>query len=416
MAEKEKTDKPKVTFLLGAGCEVEYGIPSGADYKRDTIRAVNVKDFIKSLNDKEKNDILIPNNGTILTAHSTSVLYQTVKDLSDGDLQKIYNFDADQLTIIKKYLAYKNGEYDKQKDKDEIELIRSSFQEIYCNQFYLPIKDNESFEQSPYLNSFLKEGSFYSLIDSQFNYLRNPGENPDECRRVIKLYYATYLSLLKGLSKQQNFIPSGVTIQEKRKNLLTMLDTFENTILSNVKKTYYHKIKEFSSINPSFIVTTNQTRFIEKIFTTGDFAYVHGKMDLFEDIRTKRVDTLNNFSDEDFIFPFISVQSGVKPVICSRQIHEYEKATNALLDADEVIILGYGVNTDDEHITNILRERLLSKKNSITYMVYNDGSSDTDKISNEKQRIEKVMSIDITEKIKFKFTHKFDEVLSELSK
>lgn len=81
-------------------------------------------------------------------------------------------------------------------------------------------------------------------------------------------------------------------------------------------------------------------------------------MNLFESLKSKRISKLTDFSADDFVFPYILIQSGIKPIVNGYQIHEFEKAVRMIDESEELFILGYGVNSDDEHITNLLRTRL----------------------------------------------------------
>ena len=127
------------------------------------------------------------------------------------------------------------------------------------------------------------------------------------------------------------------------------------------------------------VVTTNYTGFAESIIglPVEKVAYIHGRLNLFEDVKTKKVANISSFSDDEVIFPHIFIQSGIKPVVSSNQITELYKATEAILHSDNLIIIGYGVNSDDEHISNLLRERLQNGK--ISCFLYGTGPMDDQK-------------------------------------
>ena len=73
--------------------------------------------------------------------------------------------------------------------------------------------------------------------------------------------------------------------------------------------------------------------------------------------------------DNEIIFPYILIQSGVKPIISPFEIKNFNKACDALEKADYLIILGYGLNSDDEHITTMIRYCLDTRKDKLK--VYN---------------------------------------------
>lgn len=100
--------------------------------------------------------------------------------------------------------------------------------------------------------------------------------------------------------------------------------------------------------------------------------------------RPKKVLPLKNgtFEDDDLIFPFIFVQSGIKPIVCTAQVKAFASFAESLEKAEEVIFLGYGFSSDDEHIINMVRERL-ARGDSVTIFLYkNEG----------RERIKKLFS------------------------
>ena len=58
----------------------------------------------------------------------------------------------------------------------------------------------------------------------------------------------------------------------------------------------------------------------------------------------EKIGKISEFDGNDFIFPFIFIQSGVKPIVNHYQIHEFEKASNMIINSDELFVLGYGIN------------------------------------------------------------------------
>ncbi|MEG0276763.1 MAG: hypothetical protein RR630_07030, partial [Coprobacillus sp.] len=54
-------------------------------------------------------------------------------------------------------------------------------------------------------------------------------------------------------------------------------------------------------------------------------------------------------------FPFLLAQSMIKPIIHPYQIKEYHKAIESLENANFLVILGYGLNEDDNHVNALLK-------------------------------------------------------------
>ena len=224
---------------------------------------------------------------------------------------------------------------------------------------------------------FLERANFFSFADSLFNYVRKPELYPKETAKVMKLYYAAYNCIMEKMDLRIEEL----TADNARAELTIILNNISNkkyfiTKLEQYNKAkkedlYYDMISKFKSNFDINVITTNYTPFAQNMIGLLDdeIAYVHGKLDWFENIKTKEVKILSEHLDDSIIFPFIFVQSGVKPIISPVQLREYVKAMKFLEEADLVIILGYGINSDDEHILNMLRERDKTRGN-IIYLKY----------------------------------------------
>ncbi len=375
--------KKQVTFLLGSGCEGknQLELPSGVTFKRDTIFAENVAELVYAINFKKQPEII---NGSIITHRNSSILYQTIREHGLDS----FRFSRNDKKIIEKYLELKNSNRGIKKEKD----ISKKFSKIYNDKFFKVIKENNYESMSENVRFFLNNACFYAFVDSQFNYLRKPELYKEETNRVIKLYYAAYLCIIRHLfndDENQSFekiINSHSSIINKRKALAALVQSAQKRIFDekhDKKYIYYNMIKEFIRKHTDYkigIVTTNYTEFAQTFtgITPEHMSFVHGKLDLFESVNSKLSDQLTAFPESEFVFPFIFIQSGIKPIVNSKQISELGKAAQMIENADELYVLGYGINTDDEHITNLLRERLHSGK-KITCFLHGNKSDELKK-------------------------------------
>ena len=82
--------------------------------------------------------------------------------------------------------------------------------------------------------------------------------------------------------------------------------------------------------------------------------------------------------------PFIFIPSGVKPVINLKIVEQYKTAYEAFTESELLCILGYSINTDDEHIQNFIRERLALGKKVILFLYSQNGDS-CNEITNYKK-------------------------------
>ena len=392
-----------IIFLMGAGCETHHdiGMKSGIEFKKETIRCENGNDFFNYINHKNTYKM----SKDILFAHNaTSILYQTIKEVGKEFLNKESEKNKE---IIVRYLKYKDGKQDKQYKPDE---FRAYFKEYY----YDLIKENKTMhngeDRKDILDLFLENAGIYSYVDSLFNYLRYPEKYHVECARVMRLYFSAYLVIIKpmlettfGIDSLQKIINksrSGETVLNRKKwmdiieectsfivdrvnknDIIYVEDNLNNKLSNNEKtndqkndRVYYKMISDNENIKPK-IITTNYTGFAQRIMSLGDqdIAYIHGKLEWFEDIKTKRIGYMNEFEENDCIFPFIFVQSGVKPIVSHKQLIEYSKGVHWICHSSNeeypvIVILGYGINSDDDHVNDLLLSALEQGKIVIDFV------------------------------------------------
>ena len=74
------------------------------------------------------------------------------------------------------------------------------------------------------------------------------------------------------------------------------------------------------------------------------------------------------------------IPSGVKPLICKKQINEFKKFSDNLDKSDYLAIVGYNLNSEDNHINSIISSWLReNEKHKVIYLNYiGDKSVDSD--------------------------------------
>ena len=377
--------KNKIAFLCGAGCEgkSQFELPSGANFKEDILRSKNIKSLYERINNSPRFAEIL--NGAIIDARCSNILYQTFFEHEDL-LEQLSNESKD---CIQKYILYRK---DKIETHDEKEKITKNFQELYKK---LLVESNDDSILKKEKDLFFKNITLCSFSDELFNYLRNPELYKTEVSKIEKLYFSAYLSIVKSIyeiAEQKKFDDYIGYFASDRKNFRHSfqfdLRNWQNKIVDendNKKNLYYSIIKEkISERNiEGTIITTNYTNFAERI-TNFKTAYIHGKIDWFEDIKTKEVKELAEFSNEQEVMPFIFIPSGVKPVINLKIVEQYKTAYEAFTESELLCILGYSINTDDEHIQNFIRERLALGKKVILFLYSQNGDS-CNEITNYKK-------------------------------
>lgn len=396
-AKDKKSNEKNIVFFFGAGCEGkdQFNLPSGPDFKKETILAKDAKALYDFLNN---NSDYSPNTSSILNKNASNILYQTLAEKEVGFEIDYECFDDSNRakSVIEEYLKLKeNGESTK-------ELV-NDFKKIYVSEFCEKIEAGGKLNKN--CEEFLKKACFFSYVDSLFNFIRKPERYKNETKRVMKFYYAAFLCIYNNIMAQngKDIIKDACekkSVQENRELLRKNIqEGQENVIKKHGVETYYHRIKkELNDFKKSGekeqegknakediikVITTNYTNFAEKILELPEdnISYLHGRLEWFENLETKAVKNVDEHDEDAVIFPFIFAQSAVKPIVSPLQIKEYYKANKFMEQATEIVVLGYNFNSDDEHIVNMFRE-FICKEKKITFLYYVESDADDEKERN----------------------------------
>jgi hypothetical protein len=186
----------------------------------------------------------------------------------------------------------------------------------------------------------------------------------------------------EGVKKFRVFVEGKSKTENIAEELWAIIENFETSIVEqstkisqeSQQKLYYYIIKSLidGMKHDVSCITTNYTSIAQRItrLSNDKFAYLHGRLSLFEELETKYIDDVKRVNCENTVFPYLLVQSGVKPIISAHQIEEFRKAYEMIDGADHLLILGYGINPDDEHITNFLRDRLRKGKSVKVFLYF----------------------------------------------
>lgn len=338
-------EKRKVCVFFGAGAEIKLGLKGGADFAKKVlgIGTDNIDKQICCYYSKENLNDWYP------IYRSETYMYQQDKLL--------------KAAIKKEMLESKSFDYKKEYD-DEIDKC---FKKIKEN----PNEVNEKIE---------KYSSYMGILDEEFHTLIHPKAlGPQKFWRVVNAYTRAYLCLVENLFKED----ATVNYQKILKNPRIVLDKMKEFSEGIVENNYYNELKKMKEQINIEVVTTNYTTLCQHI--TGlepcEIAYIHGRFGLFENPRTLEVIDYDKDGDsfqrnsEDVYFPYIFVQSGVKPIVDEIQIKEYNKMIDFFDDSDTIIIVGYNINSDDNHVNSIIRSSVIKGK-KVVYLNYIDNNQD----------------------------------------
>lgn len=336
MSKEEQID---IAFLLGAGVEVGYGLSGGADFAITVI------------------------------GDNTGQMDGAIGQYYNRDLNKWYpkyqhyNFQLEKLfeAALKKKLMMENNQLE----------YKSSFDNL--------IKEMVGSKKDQEHEIINKYTSYMGILDEKFHTLISPKYlGPNKFWGVVDCYTRAYLLLTGEMFKKTE----SRELTEK-----DYLDMLENPL------EYYKRWKEVVSHNESYyeiiqknifnkenvaIVTTNYTPLCDNITKVKNIAHVNGRLNLFESPYKLCVyDVLKGEMPEsdDIAFPYIFIQSGVKPIVEERQITEYSKMIKYFKNAQTIVVVGYRINADDNHINSFLRSAICNGK-KVIYFNYNKELTD----------------------------------------
>lgn len=243
------------------------------------------------------------------------------------------------------------------------------------------------------LNRLLKLNTNYSYIggalDPEFHTIVNPKKyGPKKFSWVFNYYWSCYFSILDGVLKffkvdnpllEKYFDEMGrLRYSYVLDNIKTVTNELYSAEFNLPNGSYYKHIKDrindkrFNGIGYECngIITTNYFRFCEKIFTENGsekVAYVNGQLKWFEFPELLEVHDLcdDEIPDNKLFFPFIFGQSMVKPIVHPLQTYEYNRADSILDKANILVILGFNLTDDDNHLNALLHKFLLGEQKKV---------------------------------------------------
>lgn len=341
-------DNQKVCFLFGAGADSCYSknLKSGTEFNKSLLTNGYKEQRKLILGDEIRNIEFVHHN-------SKKIFAQTIY-YNQEEAKKLFGETIVDFCI--KY--YEDSKHNEALDEFFDNSRKSLFEE----------NDNEE-----YKSFYLKYAQFFDSLDEKFNSLRFPNKKNNNAKRVINSYWIIFFVMLNWLyatkDKEYSF-----------EQLVQLLDTDYNIKVE--ANNYYNSVK--SSKIDCEIITSNYTSIAETVIGK-DVTYLHGNLKWFEDLESLTVyDISNPIEREKAIkcvnkIPFILIPSGVKPVICRKQICEFNEFITKLDKCHELCVIGYRFNSEDNHINSIIGDWLRNHGNHMTFFDY-DNNIDFSKI------------------------------------
>lgn len=353
-------------FLFGSGADTDAidSLDSGSAFA-STLILNKYSNQIKQIANMDA--------GTyrIIYSRNKKIYVQTIMNYYDKNND---TFSSEVIDIFgeKKLKKVKNYYFNKKKN-DNISGL--------CKRWY-NLLIREKAKNSKEREFFLDKAILFDTLDEKFNSLRNNDLDLDNnAKRVIVAYWNVYLLIftkLYGISADKELSYEKIfEILEK--------NSFEEEIKAKIKEKCYYNILKKSNLEYNddyFISTANYTSILGETFGDEKISWLHGRLNWFEDLKTLRVydctkekDTiLENIKNGHTVIPFILISSGVKPLICKKQIRQFSKFIDDLEKCNRLVTIGYRFNSEDNHINSIVGEWLSTNKNNqlISYSFNNN--------------------------------------------
>lgn len=354
-----------ICFLFGAGAENPFEIIDGKEFAK-TVVGINCENMNNAIYDHYKS----VENGWYPDYHTNLK--------SDVNLVKA----AIRKKLLDEYIVEDESKRNKKDESDnkEDESTKKNYDEEAKRQFE-EIKNDET-KKDEIISEYT---SYMGLLDEYFHTLINPRPlGPYKFWNVITCYTRAYLSIIKCFYGDKQWTKEDYSniLNDPIKAIKNVKMAAQN--MSSKKENYYDVLK---NLNYNFkVVTTNYTPLCE--IKTGvksrNIAYVHGKLGWFEDPYTWSVYDVNdeNFEvpKDSILFPYLFIQSGVKPIVERKQICEYYKMIRFFDKSSKIIITGYRINCDDNHLNGMIRNCIM-RNQKVIYLDF-DKNSNREKILN----------------------------------
>lgn len=440
-------DDNYVSLFFGAGAETCFGMINGTDFIIKSLFCRNrrmKKGLIKAgVYAGYEGDFLFRKDSNVFK----DMIFRTLKKnyLDDEHIEKLTSYYCENKNIekteTKKILTqiFKSDRIEdiisnKKKDqesKKNIEVLNALVEKIYDEIVIDDCKKIKKNEQSKFIKKFLeKDMEFAGCLERDFSTLMGLNKNDNfRYNRLFNYYWSSFFSIIdKIIEKDDELIKKYELDKDKQdyyfnvfsnlKAIITeiydekFLKKYENNKKNdnndnNENKNYYEifSSKDFDNWKLHSVITTNYTPFMELYFDRKEnnngkcdnkqdepkkSIYLSGKLSLFErsnenevfDIRDENIDN-TKLKPIDY-FPFIMTQSPIKPIIHPKQIIEYNNFLNALESSEILVIIGYSLTKNDNHICCFLKEYYLKGKTIIYCKYKKQGPNST-----RKQQINK---------------------------
>ncbi len=384
------SNEKKITFFFGAGAEAVFGMPLGAQYTLDTILSKRsqmmaaLKDFYSDRTNAYSSTHVVQHLFSDDSHTFREIVHRAARILRD--CEGYIDSDSKRIVELSQY------------DTKDTAAAKTFFEEVKKVFEYVVIDIDKPRDNSKRLRQIKEDGSPYSSLMDKFTYYGSVEKdfstiiNPKEAGthrfwRLINYFWSAYFSIvIPVLDLSLKYRNNKEYTKNKYAYILTNLnevvryiycsEDFRFDINETYQRSYYNQLQQ--AFPNSTAITTNYTPFLEfaKFEKT---VFLAGKLSQFEIPEELRVIEIGGNEDiaNKFIFPYMSTQAPLKPIIDCVQLKEYSKFIDALGNTDVLVIIGYNINDNDNHINALLRDFLIKQPtNRIVFSQYVDNPND----------------------------------------
>ena len=414
----------RISFLFGAGAEVDYDVPQGDAFARATLFKNNRKlfealaDFYKGIETCCALDDWISNyrgNTAFSNEMGRQIIIYTVSSCLRMN-PSAFNSHEDSLKwVIEAFFS--RGNYQDLSDEPILWRFKQngwipSFRE--SNEDREELKEVLTWIESPDSipashkhaalgNLIAKEMKSYGVLEKYFYTVINPKKyGPYKYWKLVNYYWQAYFSIMVPICEyltrngSQFFEQLGIGFDgcskmiDTKQNYLLLLEHIESVskalwsdhslgiYRSNMEQHYYQHKTVMDAVG---IISTNYTPIIKSIHPQ-KLAQINGSLNLFEypfELAVYDFCKDSRHPEHKMFFPFIFGTSSLKPVVHSIQIHALKTLKEILDESDTLVIIGYALNEDDNHLNSFIREFLLDypdrESHRVIYCHYDKGES-----------------------------------------
>lgn len=338
-----------ITFLFGSGADTDYNdrLKSGTSFSKSLLLDENLSERKKLLGEEfAQYKFIYPNSTKVFLQSVASNAELAKKMLSPDDVSKCIRYYERSSNIV---------------DYEEIRKI--------CHKWFKALKANDENNTQKF---FFEHAVFFDSMDGKFNSLRHLAHDTN-AKRIINAYLCVYILMLKSMFDiDENF-------EWNYSNIINLLLDKKEKLTSNKDDNYYNILRKSKLSSSDYhVATTNYTPYVQDS-TSEEVIYLHGCMTWFEDIKQLMIydcaddeERKNIISNSKNIIPFILIPSGVKPIICSKQIKAFKNFIDVLNSSDFLVVVGYKFNSEDNHINSIINEWLKKCNSKMVYFNFEE--------------------------------------------